>query len=138
MAKLTVLIVAERLGLHQSSIRRRMRKYDLTLREVLKQGGTKRPRMRPGERYSHLTVTEVLPSLNGGNARVIARCDCGRLKEAHAMNLKSRRVTACGECGLGERNTVTLEHQRISHGGQCSGDATIRAKKIIAITVDVA
>jgi hypothetical protein len=92
---------ARLLSLHEATLRYRMSKDGLTLEQAIALGPSKRPRIRVGQKFGHLTVAQVLPSVQGGNARVLAKCSCGAIKECLAMALKNGHVVRCGQCDLG-------------------------------------
>lgn len=99
---LTVPQAAKLLGIHESTLRKRMSANGWTLEQAISAGRSQRPRIQPGDKYGHLTVIQVLPSKCGGNARVIVKCSCGNTKEALALALKSKHIVSCGKCDLGK------------------------------------
>lgn len=99
---ITIKQAAKILGVSESTLTWRMRQNGLTLQQALDSGQSMRKRIAIGDKFGHLTVVEVLPSLRGGNARVIAKCSCGQLKESLALSLKNGSVCACGKCDLGK------------------------------------
>ena len=114
---ITVKQAASILGISESALAARMRKQNITLQQAIDVGPSMRKRIEVGDKYGYLVVVEVLPALRGGNARVIAKCSCGRLKETLALALKNGHVCSCGECEIsrewhGLSKTKTYESWR--------------------------
>ena len=104
--KHTVMITIEQasklLGVHKSTLSVRMKANGWTLQEAIDAGGSQKRKIAVGDKFGHLTVIEVLSSKRGGNARVVAECECGAHKETLALQLRSRNVVSCGKCDLGK------------------------------------
>jgi len=97
---MTPIEAANKLNIHPSTIRQRMKINNCTALDAYNMGISKRPKIKFGQKFSHLEVIDILPSING-NSIALCVCECGRLKQSLSMCLKDGSVTCCGNCGLG-------------------------------------
>lgn len=64
-----------------------------------------------GERHGRYTIIEVLPRGKHGQQRVLARCDCGNIKEVDYSPLKRGIVVSCG-CYGKEQRAISARNRR--------------------------
>ncbi|HQV54297.1 MAG TPA: hypothetical protein PLX17_02230 [Chitinophagaceae bacterium] len=62
-----------------------------------------------GQRFSKLIILELLPFQKGEEVKFKCLCDCGKVKDIFARNIKRGLTKSCG-CGIGEMAKLIHTH----------------------------